>query len=50
MSSHTLEDSEKDAITASLERNGGDKKLAAEELGISLRTLYRKIKELGIDS
>lgn len=46
--SQTLEESEKEAITAALERNGADKKLTAEELGISLRTLYRKIKELGL--
>lgn len=45
----TLEESEKETIIAALERNPSDKKLAAEELGISLRTLYRKIKELGID-
>ena len=53
VSSHSpslsLEESEKETIIAALERNPSDKKLAAEELGISLRTLYRKIKELGID-
>ncbi len=48
--SMTLEESEKETIIAALERNASDKKMAAEELGISLRTLYRKIKELGIDS
>ncbi len=47
--SQTLEESEKEAIIAALERNPSDKKIAAEELGISLRTLYRKIKEFGID-
>lgn len=46
----TLEDSEKETIAAALERNGDNKRLASEELGISLRTLYRKIKELGIES
>lgn len=46
--SQTLEESEKETIIASLERNGSDKKLTAEELGISLRTLYRKIKEYNI--
>lgn len=45
----SLEDSEKFAIAAALERNSSDKKAAAEELGISLRTLYRKIKELGLE-
>lgn len=44
----SLEESEKETIIAALDRNGGDKKLAADDLGISLRTLYRKIKELGI--
>lgn len=47
--SHTLEDSEKEAVIKALERNGTNKKAAADELGISLRTLYRKIKELGLD-
>lgn len=46
----SLEDSEKEAIIAALERNGADKKLTAEQLGISLRTLYRKIKDFGLDS
>ena len=35
-------------IRKALERHGGRRKKAAEELGISERTLYRKIKELGI--
>ena len=33
-------------IRKALERNGGNRKAAAAELGISERTLYRKIKEL----
>lgn len=45
----TLEDSEKNAIAAALARNDGDKKKTAEELNISQRTLYRKIKEFGLD-
>lgn len=49
MPSQTLEESERETIIAALERNGTDKKLTAEELGISLRTLYRKIKDLGLD-
>ena len=32
-----------------LEKNGGKRKLAASELGISERTLYRKIKEYGLE-
>lgn len=46
----SLEDSERQAITAALQRHDNDKKLTAKELGISLRTLYRKIKELGIEA
>ena len=35
-------------INKALERHSGKRKLAAEELGISERTLYRKIKEYNI--
>lgn len=38
-----------DLIKKALERNNGKRKLAAMELGISERTLYRKIKELNLD-
>lgn len=37
-------------IEKALERNGGNRKKAAAELGISDRTLYRKIKQYGLDS
>lgn len=43
-----LNESEKRAIEETLARHGGNKKLAAEELQISVRTLYRKMQELGI--
>lgn len=46
----TLEDSEKEAITAALARNGGNKQKTARELNISIRTLYRKIRELNINA
>lgn len=36
-------------IKKALEKHGGKRKLAAAELGISERTLYRKIKELDLD-
>ena len=36
-------------IKKALEKHGGKRKLAAAELGISERTLYRKIKELNLD-
>lgn len=45
----TLEDTEKETIMRSLERNGGRRKATAKELNISERTLYRKIKEYGIE-
>lgn len=41
--------SEKEAIRLSLERNSGRRKAAAQELNISERTLYRKIKEYGLE-
>ena len=44
----SIQDVSADLIRKALERNGGRRKKAAEELGISERTLYRKIKELGI--
>ena len=45
----TLEQTERDTIRRSLERNGGRRKATARELNISERTLYRKIKEYGLD-
>lgn len=45
----TLQASEREAIRASLERNEGRRKAAAAELNISERTLYRKIKEYGLE-
>ena len=41
----SLEAKEIELIIKSLERNKGKRKLAADELGISERTLYRKIKQ-----
>jgi len=46
----TLEDMEREAIAASLRRNKGSKKKVAEELGISERTLYRKINEYQLEN
>ena len=43
-----LDDSERRVIEDTLARHDGNKKAAAEELQISLRTLYRKMQELGI--
>lgn len=47
-SGNPLDESEKRTIEESLARHGGNKKQAAEELHISIRTLYRKMQELGI--
>jgi DNA-binding NtrC family response regulator len=41
----SLQDKEYELIKKSLERNEGRRKPAADELGISERTLYRKIKQ-----
>jgi transcriptional regulator with PAS, ATPase and Fis domain len=44
----SIEQKEMELILKALERHSGKRKLAAEELGISERTLYRKIKEYNI--
>ena len=44
----SIQDVSAELIRKALERHGGRRKPAAEELGISERTLYRKIKELNI--
>jgi DNA-binding NtrC family response regulator len=48
-STMTLEDTERETIRRSLDRNGGRRKATAKELNISERTLYRKIKEYGLE-
>ncbi|MBK8444852.1 MAG: sigma-54-dependent Fis family transcriptional regulator [Sphingobacteriales bacterium] len=45
----SLMDKEQEMIIKALKKYNGKRKLAAEELGISERTLYRKIKEYKID-
>ncbi len=45
----SLQEQERAAIVAALDRNGGQRKSAAAELGISPRTLYRKIKDYGLE-
>lgn len=44
----SLEDQEKELIQRALEKHKGRRKQASDELGISERTLYRKIKEYNI--
>ena len=45
----SLIDAEKDMIIKALERHNGKRKYAAQDLKISERTLYRKIKEYGLE-
>ena len=44
-----LENLGRQMIGKALERNGGNRKKAAQELGISDRTLYRRIKQYGLE-
>ena len=44
----SIHEKELELIKKSLERNKGKRKLAAKELGISERTLYRKIKQFDL--
>jgi DNA-binding NtrC family response regulator len=44
----SLQEQEMDLIARALKKYRGKRKNAARELGISERTLYRKIKEFGI--
>lgn len=45
----SLSDIEKEVIIKALEKNNGNRSRAARELNISSRTLYRRIKEYGLD-
>ena len=45
----SLDDVEKEMIRKALEKHHGKRKAAARDLNISERTLYRKIKEYGLD-
>lgn len=44
-----LENIGRQMVVKALEKNGGNRKKAAAELGISDRTLYRRIKQFGLD-
>lgn len=44
-----LDDLGRQMVEKALERNGGNRKKAAKELGISDRTLYRRLKQYGLD-
>ena len=45
----SMRERERDAIRDALARHGGHRRAAADELQISQRTLYRKIKEYGLE-
>lgn len=45
----SISDAEKDTIVKALTRHKGKRKYAAQDLKISERTLYRKIKEYGLE-
>ena len=45
----TMEDLERAAVLAALQEEGGNRRRAAEALGIGERTLYRKIKEYDLE-
>ena len=45
----SLDEVEKEMIRKALDRHHGKRKNAAKDLNISERTLYRKIKEYGLD-
>ncbi len=45
----SLDEVEKEMIRKALEKHNGKRKAAAKDLNISERTLYRKIKEYGLD-
>ena len=49
MESLNLSDLGRQMVEKALERNGGNRKKAAQELGISDRTLYRRIKQYGLE-
>ena len=44
-----LNDMGRQLVEKALERNNGNRKKAAQELGISDRTLYRRIRQYGLD-
>ena len=44
-----VNDWSRQALEKALERNGGNRKKAAHEMGISDRTLYRRLKQYGLD-
>ena len=48
MENLNLNEQERQTIVKALERNNGNRSKTAQELGISSRTLYRKLKLYGL--
>ena len=46
----SLQEKEKEMIVKALQKNNGRRKETASDLGISERTLYRKLKEYQLDT
>jgi transcriptional regulator with PAS, ATPase and Fis domain len=46
----SLADLEREAIRIALHRHGGNRRLAADELGIGVRTLYDKIRRYALET
>jgi two-component system, NtrC family, response regulator AtoC len=46
----TLKEMEREAILAALDAHAGNRRQAAEQLGIGLRTLYARLKEYGVSA
>ena len=49
LESLNLNDLSRQMLEKALERNGGNRKKAAQELGMSDRTLYRRLKQYGLE-
>ena len=45
-----MADIEREAISLALRESDGNRRKAAERLGIGERTLYRKLKEYGLEA
>ena len=44
------DEAQRDAIVRAIEHSGGNKRQAARTLGVSYKTLFNKLKELGIQT
>jgi two-component system response regulator HydG len=46
----TVEEAERQLIVQALKETGGNRTKAAQKIGISRRTLHRKLKEYGLEN